>query len=156
MDYESDALDLVHRKKCDKCDIDGRLPRTHHCKICETCVVKMDHHCQFVNNCIGYYNHRFFILLLMHIAIATSIGVVYSYHYVFEYIFEVYTARGNPFVFMYNCFTRMHKIAFGAFNFTMCVVLVPFFGFCMYKALVGRTIIEAKIFDKKDSRQVEK
>ncbi|XP_058824630.1 palmitoyltransferase ZDHHC23-B [Topomyia yanbarensis] len=50
---------------------DGRLacqtcrkyvpPRTYHCKICATCVIKQDHHSVWVNCCVGRANHRFFL-----------------------------------------------------------------------------------------------
>ncbi|XP_058453244.1 palmitoyltransferase ZDHHC23-B isoform X1 [Malaya genurostris] len=50
---------------------DGRLacqtcrkyvpPRSYHCKICATCVIKHDHHSVWVNCCVGRANHRFFL-----------------------------------------------------------------------------------------------
>jgi palmitoyltransferase len=43
--------------KCDKFKPD----RTHHCLICNKCILKMDHHCPFLGICIGYYNYKVFI-----------------------------------------------------------------------------------------------
>ena len=40
--------------------------RTHHCSICDICVLKMDHHCPWINNCIGQNNQRYFLLFLFH------------------------------------------------------------------------------------------
>jgi hypothetical protein len=37
-------------------------PRTHHCSICNRCVMKMDHHCPWMNNCIGLANQKSFLL----------------------------------------------------------------------------------------------
>jgi len=48
---------------CKKCNV-LKPPRTHHCPICRTCVVRMDHHCPWVLNCVGYRNHRYFALFL--------------------------------------------------------------------------------------------
>ncbi|KAK0159222.1 hypothetical protein PV328_010131 [Microctonus aethiopoides] len=45
---------------CKKC-IKPKPPRTHHCSICDRCVLKMDHHCPWLNNCVGHYNHRHFL-----------------------------------------------------------------------------------------------
>ncbi|KAJ8404899.1 hypothetical protein AAFF_G00332860 [Aldrovandia affinis] len=38
----------------------GQPRRTHHCSICNRCVLKMDHHCPWLNNCVGHLNHRYF------------------------------------------------------------------------------------------------
>ena len=43
---------------CKKC-IHPKPPRTHHCSVCDRCVLKMDHHCPWINGCIGHFNHRY-------------------------------------------------------------------------------------------------
>ena len=55
----------VDFKRCDKCYV-VRTPRVHHCKICKSCVMKMDHHCPWINNCIGQFNQKFFILFCLY------------------------------------------------------------------------------------------
>lgn len=50
---------------CDRCKC-IKPDRTHHCSICQECVLKMDHHCPWVNNCVGYSNYKFFILFLFY------------------------------------------------------------------------------------------
>ncbi|XP_069467679.1 palmitoyltransferase ZDHHC16 isoform X2 [Ambystoma mexicanum] len=45
---------------CRKC-ISPKPARTHHCSICNRCILKMDHHCPWLNNCVGHYNHRYFL-----------------------------------------------------------------------------------------------
>ncbi|XP_069610136.1 palmitoyltransferase ZDHHC16 isoform X1 [Ranitomeya imitator] len=44
---------------CRKC-IAPKPARTHHCSICNKCILKMDHHCPWLNNCVGHHNHRYF------------------------------------------------------------------------------------------------
>jgi palmitoyltransferase len=48
---------------CKKC-ISPKPPRTHHCSVCDKCVLKMDHHCPWINGCIGHFNHRYFFLYM--------------------------------------------------------------------------------------------
>lgn len=36
--------DVVICKKCDS----PKPPRTHHCSVCNKCVLKMDHHCRIL------------------------------------------------------------------------------------------------------------
>lgn len=41
-----------------------KAPRSHHCRKCGRCVMKMDHHCPWINNCVGHYNHGYFTSFL--------------------------------------------------------------------------------------------
>ncbi|CAE6442533.1 unnamed protein product [Rhizoctonia solani] len=35
--------------------------RTHHCRLCATCVLQYDHHCPWIGQCVGAYNRKFFL-----------------------------------------------------------------------------------------------
>jgi palmitoyltransferase len=57
---------------CKKCLI-PKPPRTHHCSICNRCILKFDHHCPWLNQCIGHFNHRYFFLYMVY----TVVGVLF-------------------------------------------------------------------------------
>jgi len=40
--------------------------RAHHCRLCGTCVLQMDHHCPWIANCVGYFNYKYFFLMLLY------------------------------------------------------------------------------------------
>jgi len=58
---------------CSKCDkIKGE--RVHHCRVCNSCVMKMDHHCPWIANCVGERNQKFFVLFLLYL----FVGCIYT------------------------------------------------------------------------------
>lgn len=67
---ELDAADtsLAISTFCEKCRR-KRPPRTHHCSVCNRCILRMDHHCPWVGNCVGFYNHKFFVQFLLYASI---------------------------------------------------------------------------------------
>ncbi|KAJ6640315.1 Palmitoyltransferase ZDHHC16 [Pseudolycoriella hygida] len=62
---------------CKKC-IAPKPPRTHHCSVCNKCILKMDHHCPWLNNCVGYGNHRYFILYMVYTTIGTLFIILFG------------------------------------------------------------------------------
>lgn len=57
---------------CDTCQC-LKPDRCHHCSICQACVLKMDHHCPWVNNCVGFYNYKYFILMLIYASLMCAL-----------------------------------------------------------------------------------
>ncbi|XP_003746944.1 palmitoyltransferase ZDHHC15B-like [Galendromus occidentalis] len=69
--------DMARRRGIRTCARDGSVnycitckiikpERTHHCSICQQCVLRMDHHCPFFGNCIHFENAKFFLLTLFY------------------------------------------------------------------------------------------
>ncbi|KAI5641367.1 DHHC palmitoyltransferase domain-containing protein [Phthorimaea operculella] len=56
---------------CKKC-ISPKPPRTHHCSVCDRCILGMDHHCPWLNNCVGYFNARHFYLYMVYMVAGVS------------------------------------------------------------------------------------
>ncbi|XP_068160956.1 palmitoyltransferase ZDHHC16B isoform X2 [Antennarius striatus] len=67
-----DRIHIPSVSICKKC-ITPKPPRTHHCSICNTCVLKMDHHCPWLNNCVGHLNHRYFFSFCIYM----TLGCIY-------------------------------------------------------------------------------
>lgn len=64
--------------RCNKCQ--GLKPeRTHHCRVCKSCILKYDHHCPWINQCVGLRNERHFVLFMFYFVVATSCFVIAGY-----------------------------------------------------------------------------
>ncbi|XP_063812862.1 palmitoyltransferase ZDHHC23 [Pseudophryne corroboree] len=66
---------LAEKNWCTACHL-VRPPRSGHCRICGSCVQRLDHHCVWINNCIGSQNHKFFILLLLVFLFTSIYGII--------------------------------------------------------------------------------
>mmetsp|Transcript_93404 Transcript_93404/g.180087 ORF Transcript_93404/g.180087 Transcript_93404/m.180087 type:complete len:319 (-) Transcript_93404:28-984(-) len=62
---------------CDRCGC-ARPERTHHCKVCDQCILRMDHHCPWISNCVGFGNYKQFILLILYAFVGTVVGLCSS------------------------------------------------------------------------------
>lgn len=60
-------------------------PRSFHCHICDTCILKRDHHCIFGGRCVGYKNYRYYIMMVVFL----WIGAVYANIYHFEFVLNI-------------------------------------------------------------------
>jgi ribosomal protein L40E len=55
-----------------------RPPRSKHCRVCDSCVLRFDHHCPWIMNCVGLHNHKAFMIFLL--------GTVA--HALYEFVFD--------------------------------------------------------------------
>ena len=58
-----DDRDRGKLQYCGQCQ-GYKAPRSHHCRRCGRCVMKMDHHCPWINTCVGHHNHGHFVAFL--------------------------------------------------------------------------------------------
>mmetsp|Transcript_11076 Transcript_11076/g.15555 ORF Transcript_11076/g.15555 Transcript_11076/m.15555 type:complete len:302 (+) Transcript_11076:1-906(+) len=62
---ESQRQTQQSHSMCGQCQT-FKPPFSHHCRICNRCVSRMDHHCPWMNNCVGAANLKHFILFLFY------------------------------------------------------------------------------------------
>lgn len=106
-------------KLCEKC-CNGKPERTHHCSICNVCVLKMDHHCPWINNCVGLRNHRYFLLFVSYVWIGSWYYLLLSW------------------IFRDAVINELSSIVSLVFGITMTL----FGGWSWYLACVNSTTIE--------------
>jgi len=117
-------------KKCKKC-YNPKPPRAHHCSVCNTCVLKMDHHCPWINNCVGFYNTRYFILMLLYL-----LGGVFTY-----FILSLPLVSFQEFEPFKRIRSELFPLNF-ALSLAVSIVLLPFNIWNWYLATTGQTTIE--------------
>ncbi|XP_030031875.1 palmitoyltransferase ZDHHC16B isoform X2 [Manduca sexta] len=72
---KKDLVLLKAASICKKC-IAPKPPRTHHCSVCDRCILGMDHHCPWLNNCVGYRNARYFYLYMLYMLAGVTFIIV--------------------------------------------------------------------------------
>lgn len=69
---------------CQECAI-LKPDRTHHCKVCNKCILKMDHHCPWLHNCMSFSNYKYYILFLaygaLYCVLFLTLLPIELYHY---------------------------------------------------------------------------
>lgn len=88
---------------CKKCLV-PKPPRTHHCSICNRCILKFDHHCPWLNQCIGHYNHRYFFLYMVYTVTGVAFVMLFGIGIGYEVLWlgdgggwqEIEELRGSP------------------------------------------------------------
>lgn len=114
---------------CDKC-YQVKPDRSHHCRVCGQCVLKMDHHCPWVNNCVSFTNYKFFMLFLGY-ALLYCIYVALSTLKYFIRFWEG-TFQSGKFHILFLCFVAA----------MFSVSLVALFGYHLYLVSQNRTTLE--------------
>ncbi|XP_057732805.1 probable protein S-acyltransferase 15 [Arachis stenosperma] len=124
---QGSAKDNAERKKCDKC-YGYKPPRTHHCRVCKKCVLKMDHHCLWINNCVGYWNYKAFFVF-------TSYATLASIHSMILFICSVFLMdKGSS--------SKMFYVMYGTMAIGLTTTLLTLFGWHVYLILHNMTTIE--------------
>ena len=77
------------RRYCLMCNV-FKPERCHHCSACNRCVLNMDHHCPWINNCIGFWNRKYFLLLLIYVLLTTYyVAATMAYEFILTVKWEI-------------------------------------------------------------------
>ena len=128
------------RRYCLMCNV-FKPERCHHCSACNRCVLNMDHHCPWINNCVGFWNRKYFLLLLIYVLIITYTNTI-----TMAYDFSQSILWGFNSKFLSNSDPKLSKniaiiMAF-IFNFTLMCLMTAFLKFHLMLASNNKTTIE--------------
>merc|ERR1719453_441559 len=105
--------------------------RCHHCRVCRTCILKMDHHCPWIYNCVGFFNYKYFFLLLLYSVI--------DLHYIAWTLSESVVKAWD----IHTPFVRMFLVFFGeALTIFLATLITAFFIFHIWLMMKAMTTIE--------------
>uniref|UniRef100_A0A7R9ZRC3 Palmitoyltransferase n=1 Tax=Craspedostauros australis TaxID=1486917 RepID=A0A7R9ZRC3_9STRA len=108
---------------CSQCQT-FKPPYSHHCRICNRCISRMDHHCPWMNNCVGVANMKHFFLFLLYTWTCSAFSLsVLGWNYFFCAT-EVCTFTG----YMTPLAWLMLWLSIGAFLFTSSMIMNVVYG----------------------------
>ncbi|XP_046400852.1 probable palmitoyltransferase ZDHHC24 [Ischnura elegans] len=84
--FAQQTSDSVYRgwHLCKSCDLPAP-PRSWHCDICGCCILKREHHCPFTGCCIGHYNHRYYLMFILNLFIATMYATIFNNAFIWKH-----------------------------------------------------------------------
>ncbi|KAF9483485.1 zf-DHHC-domain-containing protein [Pholiota conissans] len=118
---------------CRKCWA-PRAERTHHCSICNRCVLKMDHHCPWIGaKCIGHRTYPAFVHFLCCVSLlATYVAVVAGK--------ALWHAFQNPFAV--HEFTPVHELGLAFTGGVFSLTVGSFAAYHLYLISTNQTTLE--------------
>ncbi|XP_054156115.1 palmitoyltransferase ZDHHC6-like, partial [Oppia nitens] len=136
----ADPSDCQLLQYCHQCR-GYKPPRSHHCRRCDRCVLKMDHHCPWINNCTGYRNQCYFILFLGSAVLGSIQSIVLlsiGLYRAFYWNWFLYNERSDRLVYI-----TMTSLLFGVFSIGLALGVII--------AVGGLLILQLKILVKNET-----
>jgi len=107
-------------------------PRSHHCRKCGKCILKLDHHTDFLGNCVGFYNYKSYIN-----------SVLYEVLFLWVLVYVYITFISDPFNrarLTWGHFILVNLSYFVAIG--LCVFMSFYLFFHFWLIITGRTSLE--------------
>jgi len=108
---------------CTKCSR-PKPDRAHHCRKCGRCILKMDHHCPWTGSCVGFYNYKYYMLLLFYADVTLSFILVTE----FPRVRDAYYFSGKNWLeycllssYFFSSLMFLSTGALGLYHTSMCV-----------------------------------
>ena len=118
-------------------------PRTHHCSVCDRCVLVMDHHCPWVGGCIGYFNLPFFLRFLFFVLITSVVLFSLNFNLLRCLSYPMLNSSSSmfsfsrPFASEASTFVYGSPYVFSAFSYALRPVLISL----LFKEIYKRQMI---------------
>jgi hypothetical protein len=115
--------------------------RCHHCSACNRCVLNMDHHCPWINNCVGFWNRKYFLLLLVYVLLMTyltAVTMAYDFYQAIIWGFDNKFFSSTDPKLTTNIFIMISFIL----NFIVASLMTAFLKFHLMLASENKTTIE--------------
>lgn len=130
------------RRYCLMCNI-FKPERCHHCSSCNRCVLNMDHHCPWINNCIGFWNRKFFLLLLIYVYLCCYfVLITMSVEFVGSIVWNVDVLNGKEEDDHQKMVAGLMVIFTYLLNALICILITLFLKFHWKLATTNKTTIE--------------
>jgi palmitoyltransferase len=143
--YMGDS-EMKRRRYCLMCHV-FKPERCHHCSTCNRCVLNMDHHCPWINNCVGFYNRKFFMLLLLYVLLTTYTVDVALFSSAYSAVWSLYTLSPNQF------WTNVMLLGSYSLNVSLSIAMTMFLRFHVSLVMANKTTIDT--MDKRPVSQAD-
>lgn len=139
---------------CSRCRA-PKPPRSHHCSVCNRCVLKMDHHCPWINNCVGHRTYRHFLLFVTYLLVGCGFVLLTAAVPVY---FPLAATQDQQYAYMGLFATVPNSANFLQIivAFSASVALCLFGMWHVFLTLTGQTTLEFYInaADRRDARKM--
>ncbi|KAJ8023006.1 Palmitoyltransferase ZDHHC6 [Holothuria leucospilota] len=143
-----------------------KAPRSHHCRQCKRCVMKMDHHCPWINTCCGHRNHTRFIYFLITAPLGCFHGAIILGITIYVKMYQILYVASNPRTRHKFQFSSSPFVEFNVYHLICCFIgigaslgVMIAVGFLLYVqisvARKNETGIESWIKAKAEARERE-